>query len=173
MSRFAPPEAERELLTLRAVNEFVYCPRLFFIEHVERQFQQSHDTVDGDRVHRRVDHLSGALDEKPKEAAEVTSVELSSETLGVVGKIDLVRAEGDAVVPIDYKRGRLPPADVGLYEPELVQVVLQALLLREHGYTCREARVYYAASKSGEEGTRCRDRRAPGRRAHDLTATAG
>lgn len=139
---------EPELLPLRAVNEFVYCPRLFFIEHVERQFVESHDTVDGDRVHRRVDDGRGELTDDPKAGADVTSVDLSSERLGIVGKLDLVRSDGDSVIPVDFKRGRLPPAEIGAYEPERIQVVLQALLLREHGYNCSEARVYYAASKS-------------------------
>ena len=148
MSRASASLEEPALLPLRAVNEFVYCPRLFFIEHVERQFEESHDTVDGDRVHRRVDEARGTLADEIKEAADATSVELSSERIGVVGKIDLVRSEGDFVVPIDFKRGRLPPAEIGAYEPERIQVALQALLLREHGYACKEARIYYAASKS-------------------------
>jgi CRISPR-associated endonuclease Cas1/CRISPR-associated protein Cas4 len=141
-------EEAPELLPLRAVNEFVYCPRLFFIEHVERQFEDSHDTVDGDRVHRKVDQPRGEIDEGQLEAAlEMTSVELSSASLGIVGKIDMVRSDGKTVVPIDFKRGRLPPPEVVAYEPERVQVTLQALLLRESGYACSEAKIYYAASK--------------------------
>ncbi len=147
MSRSVVPAEGPELLPLRGVNEFVYCPRLFFFEHVERQFEESHDTVDGDRVHHRVDEAHGALQDELT-AADVTSVELSSELLGVVGKLDLVRSDGEVVVPVDFKRGRLPPADIGAYEPERIQVALQALLLREHGYVCHEARIYYAASKS-------------------------
>jgi len=42
-------------LPLRVINKFVYCSRLFFIEHVERRFEESHDTADGSRVHGRVD----------------------------------------------------------------------------------------------------------------------
>lgn len=35
---------ETSLLPARMVNEFVYCPRLFWLEHVEREFASSHDT---------------------------------------------------------------------------------------------------------------------------------
>lgn len=138
-----------ELLPARMVNEYVYCPRLFWLEYVEREFQESYDTVDGERVHRRVDRPRGELPEDiAAMRAEATSVELSSERLGVVAKIDLVRADGDAVVPVDFKRGKAPNAQNGAYDPERVQVCLQALLLREAGYRCDLGRLYYAASKT-------------------------
>ena len=131
------------------VNEFVYCPRLFWLEHVEREFDESYDTVDGERVHRRVDTTRGSLpDDVTAMKADATSVELSSESLSVVAKIDLVRADGGSVVPIDFKRGKAPLPEYGPYDPERVQVCIQALLLREHGYACERGRLYYAASKA-------------------------
>jgi CRISPR-associated protein Cas1 len=137
-----------ELLPARMVNEYVYCPRLFWLEYVEREFEESYDTVDGARVHRRVDTARGELpDDVLQMKSEATSVELSSEVLGVVAKIDVVRADGDRVVPVDFKRGKVPSAGRSPYDPERVQVCLQALLLRENGYACDKGRIYYAASK--------------------------
>lgn len=131
------------------VNEFVYCPRLFWLEYVEREFDESYDTVDGERVHRRVDATRGVL---PEDAtlmkAAATSVELASEHLGVVAKIDIVRADGDSVIPVDFKRGKVPDVAGGAYDPERVQVCIQALLLREHGYKCDRGRIYYTGSKT-------------------------
>lgn len=130
------------------VNEFVYCPRLFWLEQVEREFEESFDTVDGERVHRRVDAARGRLpDDVLAMKADATSVELASASLGVVAKIDIVRPDGERVVPIDFKRGRVPPSG-NAYDPERVQLGIQALLLREHGYACDMGRVYYAASKT-------------------------
>ena len=43
------------LLPARMVNEFVYCPRLFFYEWVEGIFRESSDTVEGSQQHKRVD----------------------------------------------------------------------------------------------------------------------
>lgn len=141
--------AEADLLPARMVNEFAYCPRLFWLEHVEREFAESYDTVDGDRVHRRVDQARGQLpDDAAQMRAEATSVELSSATLGVVAKLDIVRPDGEAVIPIDFKRGKVPPASVGVYAPERVQIGIQAMLLREAGYICNVGRIYYAASKT-------------------------
>lgn len=138
-----------ELLPARMVNEFVYCPRLFWLEYVEREFDESYDTVDGTRVHRRVDAARGVLpDDALMMKAAATSVELASEELGVVAKIDVVRADADGVIPVDFKRGKAPDVPGGAYDPERVQVCLQALLLREHGYKCDRGRIYYAASKT-------------------------
>ena len=44
-----------DYLPARMVNEFVYCPRLFFYEWVEGIFRESVDTVEGKIVHKRVE----------------------------------------------------------------------------------------------------------------------
>jgi CRISP-associated protein Cas1 len=138
-----------ELLPARMVNEFVYCPRLFWLEYVEREFASSYDTVDGERVHRRVDRPTGELPEDVVEMRKAaTSVDLASERLGVVAKIDIVQPEGDGVVPVDFKRGKEPPVPGGVNDPERVQLGVAALLLREHGYRCDVGRIYYAASRT-------------------------
>ena len=56
--------APRELpdyLPARMVNEFVYCPRLFFYEWVEGVFRESADTIEGAAQHKRVDARPTAL----------------------------------------------------------------------------------------------------------------
>ncbi|MGC8485818.1 MAG: CRISPR-associated endonuclease Cas4g/Cas1g [Candidatus Baltobacteraceae bacterium] len=136
-----------ELLPASMLNAYVYCPRLFWLEHVEREFQSTFEMVDGERVHRRVDQSHGELPASAERVkAEASSVELASAELGVVAKIDLVRADGERAVPIEYKRGKVPPIEGRAYDPERVQVCLQALLLRENGYTCDTGRIYYASS---------------------------
>ena len=50
-----------ESLPARMLNEFVYCPRLFYYEHVEGVFVESADTVKGAAIHARVDKGKGAL----------------------------------------------------------------------------------------------------------------
>ena len=57
-------ESKRELpdyLPARMVNEFAYCPRLFFYEWVEGLFAESVDTVEGAIQHKRVDAKASAL----------------------------------------------------------------------------------------------------------------
>src|SRR5436853_3260491 len=89
-------ESKRELpdyLPARMVNEFVYCPRLFFYEWVEGLFVESADTVEGKVQHRRVDEKPTAMPPAEQAAAETIhsrSVTLSSERYRVIAKMDLV-----------------------------------------------------------------------------------
>src|ERR1017187_8175976 len=92
------PEPERELpdyLPARMVNEFAYCPRLFFYEWVEGVFQESVDTIEGTIQHRRVDSKTSTLP-APSDVPEnihARSVTLSSERLRVIAKMDLVESD--------------------------------------------------------------------------------
>ena len=45
----------------RMLNEFVYCPRLFYYEYVEGVFMESADTERGKAVHARVDKGDGEI----------------------------------------------------------------------------------------------------------------
>ncbi len=143
-------ERESPLIPARILNEFVYCPRLAYLEWVQKEWEHSSDTVEGRHVHRRVDQAGGTLPE-PEEGAEepvvARSVELSSARLDLVAKIDLVEAEGDEVMPVDYKRGKRPHVPRQAYDPERVQLCAQGLLLEEHGYRCSEGILYFAGSR--------------------------
>ncbi len=59
-----------DLLPARMLNEFAYCPRLFFLEWVQGEFEDSADTVEGRFQHRRVDEARGAPAEAPGAPAE-------------------------------------------------------------------------------------------------------
>ena len=53
-SRPAPLELP-DYLPARMLNEFVYCPRLFFYEWVEGVFAHSADTVEGELRHEKLE----------------------------------------------------------------------------------------------------------------------
>jgi CRISP-associated protein Cas1 len=58
----APPaNPDTPLVPVRMVNEFVYCPRLAFLEWVDSEWANSGDTEEGRRAHARVDAGGGAL----------------------------------------------------------------------------------------------------------------
>ena len=147
------PEPEpAPLLPARMVNEFVYCPRLFYLEWVRGLWADNDDTAEGTDLHRRVDTPAGTAPEPGPGVRQVArAFELSSETLGVTAKIDLVEFLDDAARPVDYKRGRPGPTPARVWEPEQVQLAIQALLLREAGYQCREGVIYFA--ETGERVT--------------------
>jgi len=138
------------LIPARMLNEFVYCPRLCYIEWVQCEFIDSVDTVDGRYQHRRVDLDSGKLPENKGEDAEsfhARSVSLSGPEIGITCRIDLLEGDGNEVVPIDYKRGSVPNVPEGAYEPERIQLCVQGLVLRENGFQCDEGEIYFAKSK--------------------------
>jgi CRISPR-associated protein Cas1 len=134
------------------VNEFVYCPRLFFYEWVDSVFRESADTVEGQTQHRRVDRESKGIpapDELGDDRIHSRSISLSSERLRVIAKMDLIEVEDGAVTPVDYKHGRPREQDgrLELWPPDRVQLTVQALVLRESGYRCEEGVVFYIAMK--------------------------
>ncbi len=169
------PQALLDLLPARMLNEFVYCPRLFYYEHVDGVFVESADTLRGQAIHQMVDSGSGAMpaakkgkkgkagdDSSLNAAPEVIhsrSVQLSSPRLGVIAKLDLVETwdgpnsddlfANRQVCPVDYKAGS--PREVNgeneLWDTDKIQLGLQILILRDNGYHCEEGVIYYRGNK--------------------------
>ena len=141
-----------QLMPVRMLNEFTYCPRLFYLEWVQGEFVDNEFTVEGRFAHRRVDARAGTMPAPAeKDPFEVRSVALSSARLGLSAKIDVVEGEGGAVCPVDYKRGSPPPNDLQANEPERVQLCAYGLLLNEHGHTCERGVLYFAQAKTRVE----------------------
>jgi len=160
-----------DLLPVRMLNEYAYCPRLFHLMHVEGRWADNVYTVQGRNVHRRADQLDHVLpnpdnsesedqteseggnrqnrDVDGEERPKVTrSVVLGSVSLGLTGKLDLVSTADDEAVPVETKRGRVPNNEQRSYEPERVQLMAQGLLLRESGYRCDHGVLYFAGSRT-------------------------
>lgn len=142
--------SELPLMPARMVNEFAYCPRLFYLEWIYGEWDENADTLEGALVHARVEEEGGRLPPPelltPEDRFVARGLLLSSERLGLVARMDLLEAEGGRVRPVDYKKGR--PGPRGPWEPELVQLCVQGLILRENGYETDEGILYYAASRS-------------------------
>lgn len=141
-----------DYLPARMVNEFVYCPRLFFYEWVEGVFRGNADTLEGQTQHHRVDRETKGMPaaaELGNESIHTRSVTLSSETFRVIAKLDLIEIEGAVATPVDYKHGRPREKDevLQLWPTDRVQLAIQAIILRENGYQCEEGIVYYATTK--------------------------
>ncbi len=201
------PALPTQILPARMLNEFVYCPRLFYYEFVEGVFVESADTLRGKALHRRVDSGKGDLPpagkaegrRKKEEAGGQTSedrgrrtedgtapgappsalnaqtstgevihsrsVQMGSDRLGVTAKMDLVEVRVGAVqgetgevgdlfsalevCPVDYKAGPPKAGEAGneLWDADRMQLGVQALILRDNGYTCNEGVVYYRETK--------------------------
>src|SRR6266496_2603228 len=90
------PRRLPDYLPARMVNEYCYCPRLFFYEWVEGLFAESVDTIEGAIQHKRVDAKASAMPPAAQTEADIhaRSVTLSSERLRVIAKMDLVELSG-------------------------------------------------------------------------------
>jgi CRISPR-associated protein Cas1 len=147
-----PRSAVPEYLPARMLNEFVYCPRLFFYEWVDGVFEESADTLEGKSQHKRVDESVSSLPE-PEDLADESirsrSVSMSSDQHGVIARMDLLEVENGLVTPVDYKHGDPRQTDSGieLWPADKTQLAVQGLILRDNGYRCEEGLVYYFKTK--------------------------
>lgn len=148
----AREDAVPEYLPARMINEFVYCPRLFYYEWVEGQFRESADTLEGKFQHRRVDQGEGKLpaaDEIEGEELKTRSVTLASDRHGLIARIDLLEVSEGVLTPVDYKHGRPRETEAGLeaWPADRVQLAVHALILRDNGYRTDEGVIFYAKTR--------------------------
>ena len=137
-----------DLVPARMVNEFEYCPRLFYLEWVQSRFEDNPDTVEGRYVHRNVDAGGGRIDDPDDDSPvrKAKSVTISSEDLGIIAKADIIEGKGNKVTPVEVKRGR-PPKHGPAWSPELVQICAIGLILQDNGYDCSEGQIFFAESR--------------------------
>jgi CRISPR-associated protein Cas1 len=156
MSTVPLPELGPDYLPARMLNEFVYCPRLFFYEHVEGVFVHNRETVEGVLRHEKLETKEDALPSAEElvasgQAIHSRSVSLSSDAFGLIAKLDLIEGENGVVTPVDYKRGApredRATGELTVWDPERVQLAVQALVLRDNGYRCDEGVIYFVATK--------------------------
>ncbi len=145
--------ASADLIPLRALNQACYCPRLYFLQYVDSVMPINEYVEDGIFQHRRVDDPELELrTRKDGDVFHTRSVSLSSESLGLTGKLDLIEERGDEIVPIEYKRSSWPTGQegrIGYWENDAIQLCGQALLLEEHlGKRVDRGVIYYKGSKS-------------------------
>jgi CRISPR-associated protein Cas1 len=147
------------------LNEFVYCPRLFYYEHVEGVFVHNTDTVRGAAAHQRVDSGAGSLPastdeaeaQKRDEIIHSRSVMLGSARSGITCKMDLVETAPDPedlfnrlkACPVEYKVGTPQVGEDGvrIWDTDKMQLGLQCLILRENGYRCDAGILYYRQTR--------------------------
>lgn len=147
----------------RMLNEFVYCPRLFFLEFVDGLFADSADTVAGSLQHRRQDRPGESTrqtepeaEEEPEFIRRVRALQLADDNLGLTARLDVVEEAGGVWCPVDYKHGAPPdparvPADrlgpSGAWQNDEVQLCAQGLLLAAQGMPSPRGILYYRQTR--------------------------
>ncbi len=167
----SPSNKESAYLTpLRGLNEFVYCPRLFHLMYVQGIFSDSVETLSGTISHQKRLTKTKAAKELKKSSEEsktptpwrmdvVREMILSSESLGITGKFDVILENNDEIIPVEVKRGSAPdgksPFIVGQFElssdawgNDQLQLAGQIVLLRDAGHNCCKGKLYYQKTKT-------------------------
>ena len=139
-----PAPADEQLIRVMALHALAYCERLFYLEEVEK-IRVADDAVYAGRT------LHEELAQAEQEAGEWSSLELSSPTLGLVGKTDCLRRRDGAVIPYEHKRGR--PRREGktpvAWPSDALQVSAYGMMLEEEtGRTVPEGRIRYHAENA-------------------------
>ena len=146
------------IMPVRRLNNFAYCPRLFYLQWVENLFEENADTAAGSAIHRQADKPTRVDDEKLAalrdglpEGIVIRSLRLENEALGLSGVVDIAEGGPEGIELVDYKKGsprRLDDGTLSVREPEAIQLAAYALLLKADGArVAPSATVYYATEK--------------------------
>jgi CRISPR-associated protein Cas1 len=134
-------DAHEPPVRVMALHALAYCPRLFYLEEVEELRVADERVFAGRQLHAALE---------ADEEGESVSVELTSPTLGLTGKVDCLRRRDGSHLPYEHKRGqpRRPhgqPADA--WPSDRLQVIAYAVLLEEaFGQPVPEGRIRYHAA---------------------------
>src|SRR5438270_1134938 len=80
-----------------ALHALAYCPRLFYLEEVEEIRVADAAVFAGRQLHAALE---------ADEDGEAVSVELTSATIGLTGKVDCLRRRDGSYLPYEHKRGK-------------------------------------------------------------------
>lgn len=154
MTPTSPSDGEQKPphMPVRRLHNYVYCPRLFYLQWIENIFVHNEDTVQGSAIHKRVDSPDKLRqDALLEEGGTLRSIHLTSDQLQLTGIIDIVEhAEDDKRILLDYKKGSPLKNIHGEWvakENDAIQLAAYSLLLKEEGINVDSAAIYYAEIK--------------------------
>lgn len=137
-------ESSEPLVRVMALHALAYCERLFYLEEVEEIKLADASVFAGRTLHEE-------LRQAGEEAGDWVVMELSSETLGIKGKVDCLRRRDGNIIPYEHKRGRSRKdgKTPGAWPSDVIQVSAYAMLLEEEtGKKVPEGRVRYHADNA-------------------------
>ncbi len=126
-----------EVLQLSGLQHFIFCRRQWALIHIEQQWSENYRTVDGQVMHKKAHN--GAAFERRGDILITRDLSISSSSLGISGKCDVVEFRRDPVgitlpgqggtwlpFPVEYKRGQ-PKEN----NSDALQLCAQAMCLEE------------------------------------------
>ena len=88
---------KQETIRVSALHALAYCPRLYYLEEVEELYTQDAAVFAGRRLHAELEK---------KEEEDWEDLFLTSEELGLRGRVDALRTRDGQTIPYEHKRGR-------------------------------------------------------------------
>jgi CRISPR-associated protein Cas1 len=136
-------DSHEPLVSVAALHALQYCERLFYLEEVEEIRVADARVYAGRTLHEEL---------QQDEVDERRSFDLSSEELGLIGRVDAIRHRDGGWIPYEHKRGRARrSADDApeAWPSDALQVAAYGMLLEElHGRPVLEGRVRYHADNA-------------------------
>jgi len=137
-------QSDLDLVSISALNQYVFCPRRCALMHVEGVWADNEHTVVGSLLHNRADEPGYETDDG---ATLLRALPLYSERCGLTGKADIVEERGGEMIPVEYKKGKRRR-----FDNDDVQLCAQALCLEEMFATeVSRGFIYHAASRRRRE----------------------
>ena len=122
---------------LSCIQHFAFCRRQWALIHIEQQWAENYQTVDGELMHKKAH--DGFSYEKRKDTVITRGMPIYSRTMGVSGVCDIVELKRDdegvpirqfdgkfRIMPVEYKRGKPKENDA-----DILQLAAQVLCLEE------------------------------------------
>jgi CRISPR-associated protein Cas1 len=124
-----------------ALHALAYCRRLYYLEEVEEIRVADERVFAGRQLHAALE---------AEEDGESVSIDLSSATLGLYGKVDCLRRRDGHHIPYEHKRGQPRRLDDNTPVPwpsDRLQLIAYTVLLEEaFGQPIPEGRIRYHAA---------------------------
>ncbi|MCS6865856.1 MAG: CRISPR-associated endonuclease Cas1 [Gemmataceae bacterium] len=149
-------DSKPDLLPVRALNQVVYCPRLYYLQYVDGVMPVNEHVEAGLFDHRRI--AAPELQNKTRterQTATSRGITLSSEALGITAVLDVIEEKNGEHYPVETKHGRAAYDADGhprVWENDAVQLCAQALLMEEaFGQPVRRGYQFCAGSRERVE----------------------
>lgn len=131
---------EDEMLMLSGIQHFAFCPRQWWLIHIDQVWEENRLTALGQQMHRRVNDPEQS--ERRGSLVTLRAMPISSPSLGLYGVADAVELRSSSsgkgfthprhpgywsAVPIEYKRGSPKPYT----RADRLQLCAEAICLEE------------------------------------------
>jgi CRISPR-associated exonuclease Cas4 len=132
-----------DYLPLSFINQYVYCPRRFWLMYVQNEMEINAPVLEGVIRHQRA-HQAG--EQKDEHGRTLRSVQLWSDALRIKGVADFIEEHQNMLIPVEHKRGRM-----GRWLNDHMQLCAQALCLEErNGQSISYGEIFYWENRRRE-----------------------